>query len=175
MVHSFFDTSALKHRYITSPYSAKINRIIGNRRVKSYIAEVTILEMPSALGGFCRKERKSVAQYDLMDLRFLQDIAERRFTVRATHNKLDVLRARNLLRFGGMIRLRSMGSADALIATCTLDLAHELKQRIRFYTADWTLYSTLLQVDAYTAAMDIQYLLPPRVPTGVSPAAPAHR
>jgi hypothetical protein len=106
-----------------------------------------------------------------MDYRFLEDVAKKRFIVRSTDNKLNVLRARNLLRFGGMIRLRSMGSGDALIAMCALDLAHELKDRIRFYTADWTLYSTLLLVDAFTAAMDIQYLLPPRVPA-TPPTAP---
>ncbi len=174
MAHSFFDTCALKHRYITSPYSAKVNRIIGNRRVTTYIADLTILEMPSALGGYCRFEKKTIAEYDQMDIRFLDDVAKKRFIVRPTDNKLHVLRARNLLRFGGMVRRRSMGSGDALIATCALDLAHELKERIRFYTADWGLYSTLLLVDAYNAAMDIQYLLPPKVPAPAPPAVPAY-
>jgi hypothetical protein len=171
MAHCFFDTCALKHRYINSPYGAKINRLIGNRRLTSYIADLTILEMPSALGGYCRKEKLTVAYYDLMDRRFMEDVAKERFIVRPTNNKLNVLRARNLLRFGGVIRQRSMGSGDALIATCALDLAHELKERIRFYTADWGLYSTLRLVDAFTAAMDLQYLLPPRIPA-VPPTAP---
>jgi hypothetical protein len=127
--------------------------------------------MPSALGGYCRKEKIPIAQYDRMDHRFMQDIADGRFIVRPANNRLYVLRARNLLRFGGMVRQRSMGSGDALIATCALDLAHELKERVRFYTADWTLYSTLLLIDAFTSNMDINYVLPPRVPPP-TPAAP---
>jgi len=166
MAHCFFDTCALKHRYITSPYRARVNRVIGNRHNTAYIADLTILEMPSALGGYCRKESLNLATYDLMDLRFLEDVATKRFIVRPT-NKLNVLRARNLLRLGGMIHQRSMGSGDALIATCSIDLAQELKQRIQFFTADWTLYTVLRQIDAFTAAMTLHYLLPtkdPRIP-----------
>jgi hypothetical protein len=172
MAHCFFDTCALKHRYITSPHRAKINRLIGSRTNTSYIADLTILEMPSALGGFCRKWNLGIAQYDLMDHKFMDDLANARFIVRPTNNRLHVLRARNLLRLAGVIRQRNLGSGDALIATCALDLAHDLKERVRFYTADRTLHSTLLMVDAFTAAMDIQFL-PPKVIPGATVAPPA--
>ncbi len=164
MAHCFFDTCALKHRYITSPYRARVNRVIGNQHNTSYIADLTILEMPSAFGGHCRKESLKLAAYDLMDLRFMEDVAKKRFLVLPT-NKLNVLRARNLLRLGGVIHQRAMGSGDALIATCSLDLAQELKERIQFFTADWTLYTVLRQIDAFTAAMTLQYLLPTRDPS----------
>jgi len=167
MPYCFFDTCALKHRYITSPHRTTVNRILGNRHNTSYIADLTILEMPSALGGHCRSERLTVGEYDQMDLRFMDDIAKKRFIVRPT-NKHNVLRARNLLRLGGMIHRRYMGSGDALIATCSIDLAQELKERIHFYTADWNLYTVLQQIDAFTAAMTLHYLLPakdPSIPT----------
>jgi hypothetical protein len=67
-----------------------------------------------------------------------------------------------LLRFAGIVKRRNLGSADALIASCCLDLAHELRKRVLFYTADWTLYSTLREVDAFRSAMTLQYILPPR-------------
>jgi hypothetical protein len=57
-----------------------------------------------------------------------------------------------------------MGSWDALIETCSIDLAHELKERIQFFTADWTLYTSLRQIDAFTSSMSLHYLLPPKDP-----------
>jgi hypothetical protein len=159
MAHCFFDTCALKFRYADGPYRATVNRIIGNRYNTSYIADLTILEMASAFGSHCRTASLTLAAYDLMDLRFMDDVARKRFIVRPT-NKLNVLRARNLLRLGGMIHRRSMGSGDALIATCSIDLAQELKERIHFYTADWRLYSILRQIDAFTSSMTLHYLLP---------------
>jgi hypothetical protein len=34
----------------------------------------------------------------------------------------------------------------------------DLKERIHFYTADWTLYTTLRQVNAFTTAMTLHYI-----------------
>ena len=82
MAHCFFDTCALKHRYIVSPQRQRINRLIGNRSNTAYIADFTILEMPSALGGDCRKEKVPLSEYDAMDRRFMQDLADDRFVVR---------------------------------------------------------------------------------------------
>jgi hypothetical protein len=157
----FFDTCALKHRYIGSPQGPRISRLIGRRSNRCHIADLTVLEMPCALGGHCRDKKLGVSAYDLMDHRFLADIAHQRLLVRQT-SKLNVLRARNLLRLGGVIRRRNMGSGDALIASCGLDLAHDLKERISFYTADWTLYTTLRDINAFTAAMTLHYILPPK-------------
>jgi hypothetical protein len=159
MAVAFFDTSALKHRYIGGVYSSKISRVVGRHQNRTYVADLTILEMPSALGGHCRAARLGAKEYDLLDRRFLSDIADGRIIVRQT-NRINVLRARNLLRLAGIVKGRNLGSADALIATCALDLAHDLKVRIVFYTGDWTLYTVLREIDAYTAAMTLQYVLP---------------
>lgn len=161
MAYRFFDTSALKHRYTGGTDSAKISRVVSNGKNRCYIADLTILEMPSALGGHCRAQNRSTREYDLMDHRFLSDIADGRLVVRPT-NQISIVRARNLLRFAGIVKRRNLGSADALIASCCLDLAHELRKRVLFYTADWTLYSTLREVDAFRSAMTLQYILPPR-------------
>lgn len=161
MADRFLDTSALKHRYIRSPQRRWISRLVSSRRGRCYIADVTILEMASALGGACRSVRKGLRTYDLMDRRFLADVADGRLTVRPA-NFRTALRARHLLRFGGVIKGKNLGSADALIASCCLDLAHELKQRLVFYTADWNLYMILRDIDAFRSAMTLQYILPPK-------------
>ena len=161
MPASFFDTSALKHRYIAGPYAVKINRVLGRKKMTCYIADLTILEMASALGGNCRAAKLGTRMYDSMDRRFLADIADGRLAVRQT-NRINILRARNLLRLAGVIKSRNLGSSDAIIASCSLDLAHDLKERITFYTGDWTLYTILREIDAFKAAMTMQYVLPPK-------------
>ena len=161
MAAKFFDTSALKHRYIGGVHSARISRLLNRAISNSYIADLTILEMGSALGGDCRAKKHTLKKYDHMDQRFLSDVANGLLTVRQT-NQLNVLRARNLLRFAGVIKGRNLGSSDALIASCSLDLAHDLKERITFYTGDWTLYTILREIDAFRAAMTLEYVLPPK-------------
>lgn len=169
MPHIFLDTCVLKYRYIKSPrfrtHRQKVNRLIGNRNNTTYIADASILELPSAFGGYCRENNVSVAEYDAMDDQFMQDIADGRFIVRPANKRLYVLRARNLLRLGGVIHRRGLGSADALIATCALDLAHELKERIRFFTSDQKLNGVLPLIDAFIANMDIIYIQAPPPPT----------
>jgi hypothetical protein len=157
----FFDTCAIKHRYIGSPHARQVDRVVLDKKIESYIADLTVLEICSALGGACRTQKKGVKEYDAMDHRFLTDIADGTIKVRPT-NKLNVIRARSLLRYGGVIKGRNLGSGDALIASCCLDLAHDKKERITFNTADWNLYRILREIDAFTAAMTLQFILPPK-------------
>ena len=171
----FLDTCVLKYRYIKCPrfraHRQKVNGLIGNRYNTTYIADTSILELPSALGGYCRENNVSLGEYDAMDGRFMQDIADGRLIVRPANKRLYVLRARNLLRLGGVFHRRALGSADALIATCALDLAHELKERVRFFTSDQKLKGLLPLIGAFTANMDIVYIQAP--PPTTWPVRPA--
>lgn len=161
MAYYFFDTSALKHRYIRTPQRAVIGRIVSDKRNACYICDVTILEMAHALGSVCRTTQARLRNYDAMDSRFFDDIATGRIQVRAT-SPLGVLRARNLLRFGGVIIGADLGSADALVASTCLDLAHDLRVRIRFYTADWGQYRLMRKCGVFRSAMVLQYILQPK-------------
>lgn len=179
MAHIFLDTCVLKYRYIRSPrfraHRQKINRLIGNRNNTIYLADASMLELPSAFGGYCRENNVSLAEYDAMDGQFMQDIADGRFIVRPANRRLYVLRARNLLRLGGVIHRRGLGSTDALIATCALDLALELKERVRFFTSDQKLNGVLPLIGAFTANMDIIYIQAPPPTRPGTPATPAKR
>src|SRR5258708_75276 len=150
MAHYFFDTSALKHRYIDSPQHARISRIVSDKRNACYICDLTILEMASALGGVCRASSAGLKKYDAMNTQFLQDIQSGQLQVRTT-TWVAILRATNLLRFGGVILGAPFGIMDALIASTCLDLAHELKVRFRFYTADSQQYAVLRRSDVFKA------------------------
>jgi hypothetical protein len=174
MAHIFLDTCVVKYRYIKNPrfhaHRQKVNRLIGNRNNTTYIADATILELPSALGGYCRENNGSLSEYDAMDHEFMQDIADGRFIVRPANKQLYVIRARNLLRLGGVIHRRGLGSTDALIASCALDLAHELKERVRFFTSDQKLNGVLPLIDAFTANMQLNFIpVPPPPPKHQTP------
>lgn len=161
MSHYFFDTSALKHRYVSTPQHARISRIVSDKRNACYISDLTILEMAHALGSVCRGNNAGLKKYDAMNSRFFEDIHSARLQVHTTTWR-SILRARNLLRFGGIVLKADLGSTDALIASTCLDLAHELRVRFRFYTADWRQYTLLRQSDIFRSGMILQYILAPK-------------
>lgn len=161
MAYFFFDTCAIKHRYIATPQHARISKIVSDKRNVCYICDLTILEMGSALGSVCRETKAGMKKYDALNSRFFEDIHNGRLQVRTT-TQISILRARYLLRYGGITLNANLGSTDALLASTCLDLAHSLKVRFRFYTGDWRLYTLLRQINAFRSAMVLQYILSPK-------------
>jgi predicted nucleic acid-binding protein len=157
----FFDTSALKHRYInTKPHAQRIGWLVSNAKCECYVADWTVLEVASALAGCCRDRRAGVNKFDSMDRLFFRDMASGRIKVRPTNSR-DILRARSLLRKGVMIH-RRVDSGDALIAACCRDLALERRQRITFYTSDWGLYTVLREIGAFTSVLKLRFVGAPK-------------
>lgn len=166
MACHFFDTAALQHLYVDGPYSQRVRRIASDQRRDNFIADVTVLEIASALARRCRAQNWDKRRYDALDMRFWEDVADGRVRVRDVTQQ-DTMRARHLIRFAGVVRRRNIGSVDALIATCCLDLALERRERIAFYTGDWTLYAILREIDAFRSALALRFLGPGRggIPT----------
>jgi len=117
--------------------------------------------MASTLAKRCRKASLSEGAFDRMDRRFLRDVSQERLRVRTTTMR-DMIRARHLLRFAGVIRKRDLGTGDAMIASSCLALAQEARVRVVFYTADWTLYTILRDLDAFTSALRLRYVGKPK-------------
>lgn len=161
MSHYFFDTCAIKHRYIPTPQHARISKIVSDKRNTCYICDMTILEMGHALGSVCRETKAGLKKYDTLNSLFFEDINKGRLNVRTT-TQISIIRARNLLRYGGITLNANLGSMDALLASTCLDLAHSLKVRFRFYTGDWRLYTLLREINAFRSAMILQYILTPK-------------
>jgi hypothetical protein len=159
----FFDTSALQHRYLDAPDSRSVRRIISNRLTICYIADWTILEMGSTLTRRCRQLSAPCREFDRLEREFFADIAEGRLRVRSTSTR-HFTRARDLLRFAGMIKRRRLTSGDALIAACCLDLAYQEKERVTFCTSDQPLFSILGDITAYRSALTLRYFRPPVPP-----------
>ena len=160
----FFDTSALQHRYLDAPDARAVRRIISDQRTICYIADWTIVEMASTLARRCRQISASLQTFDHLERQFFKDIANGNLRVRITSTR-DFSRARDLLRFAGIIKRRRLSSGDALIAASCLDLAYQERQRITFCTSDEPLYSILSGITAYTSALRLRFFrvpLPPK-------------
>lgn len=157
----FFDTSALQHRYVDSPASARVRRLTSSTQYERVVAESTILEMVSTFARRCRSGGHGAEQFDRWERKFFDDIANGLLSVRRASQQ-DVLRARHLLRFAGMIRRRSLSSGDALIASVCLTLALERRSVVTFYSSDWPLYSILREVGAFTSTLRLVFIGDPK-------------
>lgn len=153
----FWDTSALLHRYVSGPLSRLPKLLISNKKRTNYIADITVLEMASALSKECRRNAWNLSKFDLLETCFMKDIAEGRLNVRDT-TKRDFDRTRHLIRYIGVKGGRKITAADALIATCCLEFALEKGERIALITNDYPLYTLLSSVDAFRSSVRLWYL-----------------
>ena len=119
-----------------------MRRLVSDSRGLCFIADLTILEISSALANRCHQQKLGPEDYDAMDGAFFSDLAEGRLLVKATTSR-EVIRARDLLRFAVVLKRLKLQSADALIAVSCLELALERKERIIFYLSDKRLYKVL--------------------------------
>jgi predicted nucleic acid-binding protein len=153
----FFDTSALQHRYIDGPKARGIRRIISSRKNRCYIADLSILELSSALARHCRKIKMSATHYQRLDHAFWRDVNVGLLTIRDTRQR-EYLRARDLLRYAGVQKSRNIKSADALIAASCLEFALENEERVTFCVEDWTLYDVIRNVSAYRKVLRFHFI-----------------
>jgi hypothetical protein len=152
----FFDTSALGPRYRIGKFTYRVNQVFGGPK-EIFIAEITTVEIVSAFGSICRELNLPESQFEQMNATFFDDVAAGRIQIRPI-TRSDMLRARHLLGLAGIVNRRNLGSSDALVAVSCRELAFENGERVMFYTKDWTLYSTLYQINAYRSALKMRFL-----------------
>jgi hypothetical protein len=145
------------YRYASGIPARRVRRVTSDRRGEVYISSITVVEMASALAKFCRINNHSSQKFEYMDRAFLRDIANGRLTVRDV-TEIDMQRARHLLRYAGAVKKRNLGSLDALVAICCLELALEKKVPVVFYTEDWTLYSTIRELNSFRSVLELRCL-----------------
>jgi hypothetical protein len=148
----FFDTSALQHRYIDGPKARGVRRLISDRRNTCFIAELSILEISSALARHCRKNGLTPREYQKRDQAFWKDIHEKRIHVYPV-GKREYVRARDLLRYAGVDKARNIKSADALIATSCHEFALNASDRVTFCLEDWKLFDVLRDLSSYKSVL----------------------
>ena len=99
----FLDSCALQHRYIDSPYSRRVRGLVTRKACECFISEWSVLEMSSAFANRLRKNSLTVVEFDLLNNRFLKDIAEGRLKV-INMTSRDFIKARNLIRYAGVVK-----------------------------------------------------------------------
>jgi hypothetical protein len=152
----FFDTCALVPRYRVGKFTYRVNQVFGGPK-KIFVAEITMVEIVSAFGSVCREQHLPDSDFEQMNAAFFDDVASGRIQIRLV-SRSDMLRARHLLCLAGIVNRRNLGSSDALVAVSCRELALENRERVMFYTKDWTLYSTLYQINAYRSALRMRFL-----------------
>ena len=157
----FLDTSALQHRYVKGEHSRKIRKVVSTKQNECFIADWTVLEIASALARRGRQQKWQNDRYDALDQWFWSDVASSKLNVRPTGRR-EILRARDLIRYAGVVKRRKISSGDALIAVCCLALALERRSRVVFYLEDRKLYNVLNQIKAYTSALELRAIAVPK-------------
>ncbi len=152
----FFDTCALVPRYRTGRFTYRVNRVFGGPS-DIFIAEITMVEIVSAFASVYRNGQLPDSVFEQMGAAFLDDVADGRIQIRPL-SRSDMLHARHLLSLAGVVKRRNLGSSDALVAVSCRELALEINERVTFYTKDWTLYSTLHEINAYRSALRMRFL-----------------
>ena len=155
----FFDTSALKYRYVEDPKARGIRRIISTARNTCYIAELTILEMSRVWGSFFRDRRLTLAEVKRCEAGFWSDIASGRLVVRATTRR-EIERARHLMQYAGIDQGKNITSVDALIAATCLECALSTRSRVSFCLEDKRLHGIVRTVPAYRSVLRFHYIGP---------------
>jgi hypothetical protein len=153
----FFDTCALQHRYIQSHYSRRVRVIVGRSTAECFICDWTVVEMASTFARHCRVVKAGAAHFDKLLLQFIQDIASGRLTVVSTP-KRGLLRTQQLFRYAGVQKGRQLGTGDALVAVCAMELGHTYRERIRFMTSDWKLFDVARGLHAFQSVCRCELL-----------------
>ena len=156
----FFDTCALIPRYRVGKFTYRVNRIFAGTR-PIHIAEISMVEVVSALASQCRDNHLPDSEFRRMHSAFLADVASGRIDVRPL-SRQDMVKATHLIELGGVTNRAGLKSSDALVAVSCRELALERGERVSFYTKDWKLYRTLYGINAYRAAMRLNFLGPGR-------------
>ena len=153
----FFDTSAIQYRYLPGPKARSIRRICSDGRNVCHIAELTILEIASALGKRYRGQTITLREHRRAERAFWEDIRSGRLCVRPTQKK-DILRARHLMAYAGVDLRRNITSVDALIAATAVECALETNARVALCLEDRGLYNAIKDIPVYRSALRFRYI-----------------
>ena len=153
----FFDTSALQHRYITTDNSQNIESVISDSRNECFISNVSILEIASTFGTYCRRNKLRLEEYRRLDRLFWADVRSGALKLRDPRWR-EYRKALHLLEYAGAFRRRKITSFDALIAASCLELALERSTTVNFYVEDRGLYNVTSQLAAYNSVIDFHFM-----------------
>jgi predicted nucleic acid-binding protein len=159
-VNYLIDTSALKWAYIDkSKHTRRCRYILSRAASRVFIAEITMLELGSALACRVRDNQMSPQEFRRAELRFLKDVGSGRISV-VEMSKSDLLRCRELLMLVGFIQAKPLKTQDAMVAYAARLLALETGLRTHLLTSDRKLDRVIKQVTEFSGLVTSEYLDP---------------
>lgn len=124
-----------------------------------YIAEITVLEIVSALGTALRGKRITLRSFTQGNRKFLRDIAAGRLIVVPLPGS-ELVACRELLMLVGIDAARSLKTQDAMVAYTVRRLALELGEAVRFLTSDRRLAQIINDLPIFEKLVISEYLDP---------------
>lgn len=159
-MRSVFDTSALKWAYFDGAQQCRRCRyIISRAKGQAYVAEITVVEIVSALASLVRERRASAPQFAKANFWFLRDVADRRITVVPLPSS-ELIACRDLLTIVGLRAGRSLKTQDAMVAYTARQMALQTGEAVRLYTSDQRLASVVREVGVFKGLVHGVYLAP---------------
>lgn len=154
------DTSALKWAYLNgSKFCRRCRYILSHCEDRAHIAEITILEIVSALGAAYRGRRISTKEFSRANVEFLRDVSLGRLIVVPLPSS-EFIACRYLLTFVGIDAGRNLETQDAIIAYTARRLALEKGTPIRLLTSDRRLARMIREVSIFKQLVTSEYLDP---------------
>lgn len=158
MLH-VLDTCLLKCAYIPSKYHRRCRYILARLKGQVFVAEISVLEIVSALGSEYRDRRISARQYETADRIFFRDIADGLIEVKSLPAS-EFLACRSLLALVGIQQGRKLTSQDGIVAYTARQLAIEKKAKVKLLTSDRKFANVLRDVDVFKRLVLPEYLDP---------------
>ncbi len=154
------DTSALKWAYLDGTrFCRRIRYIISRFRGHVHVAEISVLEIVSALGHWVRGRRISVVQFANSGNNFLRDVAEGKLVVIPLPSS-EYVACRDLLTLVGVDAGRNLETQDAMVAYTARRLALDREERVRLLTSDHKLARIVEELPIFHGLVDSEYLNP---------------
>jgi predicted nucleic acid-binding protein len=153
------DTSALKRAYISNGCRRRCRQIISRLAGSVYIAEISVLELISALASDYRDNKITLAELNDADKHFWRDIAVGRVLVRSFRAG-DYVACRALLVAVGVERRRGLRTQDAIVAYTARELAIEKRERVKLLTCDWKLSRAIPKFRLFDRLVKAEYMKP---------------
>src|ERR1700674_1211125 len=130
---------------------------MSDGRNACFATSISVLDIASACGVHCRKNKLNRAEFRRLDRRFWRDIENGVLQLRDPTQR-EYRKALHLLEYAGVELRRSISSADALIAGSCLELALEKATRVKFCLEDWKLYDITSRLRAYGSAIKFRFI-----------------
>ncbi len=154
---AFIDTCALKHKYIVGNHTYRMRQVVSPRHAPVYIAEISMVEMISAMADHCIEKKLGLADFEALKNEFETDIDEGLIEI-VPIKRDDLLRAQHLLQLAKFENQLHLKTQDALVAVTCRELALRVRKRVVFYTKDWKFYRSLYSLAPYRAALKLRFL-----------------